>query len=567
MSRGYRTISAGSSVDESLFGFKRGGTKAEKTQQQDTHNVTQSAPAHGRRAAPKETLDIVTKDGIRKLIVPSQTETVGPLVLNRQEYSRLQRDAVVRSASAVQRERIAAAKERDAQQQAATQRKLETTRTTAAPAPSDLDIEARQRNADLLAAAQQMIEEQEDEIRKMNEMIAQAKVYAIRDAQLSEKSAIKKELEEEERRLDDLMEYERVAALKEYDDREVHMREKLHRCALDIRSQISDREQQRLLEEELRDQETQAMLSQMRRMQEEEAAQDVMRREKGRRLLDEAALVNAETVKLRQQRTNAEREEDLKIVQYLKEKQQREEEAEKDKEEQRRAREIEVARLRALQEQAQDKVAERHALEARRQQDEIERQWRRKEAEKAQKDAKVASELNRQREIQIAQKQQYVQMQVQQDKADFVRVLQAQKESRQADVVKQDVEKQRSRQHAAVLRDQIKTKEEQCIEDRKAFFEEGVKLNAEAQARRDRLNEIKQRKLQELEALGVDSKYLGPIKRAVAATKSSPVHWPIHSENKIIILFQQFQFFVIIKCNAPKSLFGLLLWYYLYTCV
>ena len=33
-----------------------------------------------------------------------------------------------------------------------------------------------------------------------------------------------------------------------------------------------------------------------------------------------------------------------------------------------------MARLRALQEQAQDKMAERHALEARRQQDELERQ-------------------------------------------------------------------------------------------------------------------------------------------------------------------------------------------------
>lgn len=39
-----------------------------------------------------------------------------------------------------------------------------------------------------------------------------------------------------------------------------------------------------------------------------------------------------------------------------------------------RAREVEVARLRALQEQAQDKMAERHARDARRQQDELERQ-------------------------------------------------------------------------------------------------------------------------------------------------------------------------------------------------
>ena len=48
------------------------------------------------------------------------------------------------------------------------------------------------------------IEEEEDEIRKMNEMILQAKVYAIRDAQMQEKKAIKSELDQEQRRLDEV---------------------------------------------------------------------------------------------------------------------------------------------------------------------------------------------------------------------------------------------------------------------------------------------------------------------------------------------------------------------------
>ncbi len=39
-----------------------------------------------------------------------------------------------------------------------------------------------------------------------------------------------------------------------------------------------------------------------------------------------------------------------------------------------KAKDLEVARLRALQEHEQDKIAERHALEARRQQYELERQ-------------------------------------------------------------------------------------------------------------------------------------------------------------------------------------------------
>eukprot|EP00048_Salpingoeca_helianthica_P021820 m.14585 g.14585 ORF g.14585 m.14585 type:complete len:530 (-) comp6463_c0_seq1:162-1751(-) len=529
MSRnGYRTVSAGSSVDESLFGFKRGATKSQPAAAPaPTQTTVQSAPAHGRRAAGakgKETLDIVTKDGIRKLIVPSTTEQVGPLVLSKREFSRLQHAGTVRTKSAIQREREELAQAREQEMAALTLRKQETARTTAAGAPSELDVEAQQKNKALLAAAQRMIEEQEDEIRKMNEMIAQAKVYAIRDAQLAEKEAIKHELEDEERRLDDLMEYERVRALQEYEAREVHARDKLQRCALDIRTQISEREQQRLLDEELRDQETQAVIAQMRRMQADEAAQDAARRDKGRRLLEEAASVNQESLKLKAQRAEAEKHEELKIAAYLKEKQAREEELERDKELQRRAREVEVARLRALQEQAQDKVAERHALEARRQQDEIERQWRRKEAEKAEKDARAAAELLQQREHQIAAKEHFAAVQLQQDRADFMRVLQAQKESMVAEQGKQETDKARLRQHASALRDQIRTKEEQCVEERKAFFDEGARLDAEAHARRARLDEIKQRKLGELESLGIDAKYLGPIKRSIAASKTSPVH-------------------------------------------
>jgi hypothetical protein len=221
--------------------------------------------------------------------VPSNTEHVGPLVLSKREFSRLQNASTVRTKSALQRERQELAQvsflimhvyicvcvcvsvcvcvcvpladrksrlesvnahfdfeAREEEMAALAQRKHETTRTTAAQQPSELDVEAQQKNRELLAAAQRMIEEQEDEIRKMNEMIAQAKVrvcacvrafctyslplslslslsislsqrarqalgmltrpqvYAIRDAQLAEKEAIKRELIEEERRLDDV---------------------------------------------------------------------------------------------------------------------------------------------------------------------------------------------------------------------------------------------------------------------------------------------------------------------------------------------------------------------------
>ena len=49
-------------------------------------------------------------------------------------------------------------------------------------------------------------------------MIANAKVHAIRDAQVMEKSLISKEMKEEEMRLDTMMEIDRINAIRAAED-------------------------------------------------------------------------------------------------------------------------------------------------------------------------------------------------------------------------------------------------------------------------------------------------------------------------------------------------------------
>ena len=92
------------------------------------------------------------------------------------------------------------------------------------------------------------------------QLILNAKCHAIRDAQLIEKVDIKKEQLEEEKRLDEMMEVERLKALQEYEDREkaAHM-ERLVGAQV-LQQQITEREQLRLLDEEKKDQETKVPL-------------------------------------------------------------------------------------------------------------------------------------------------------------------------------------------------------------------------------------------------------------------------------------------------------------------
>lgn len=74
--------------------------------------------------------------------------------------------------------------------------------------------------SELLAKAKYMMEEQDDEIKKVNELVLNAKCHAIRDAQLREKEEIARVMREEELRLDDMMEIDRVKAVQDYEDRE-----------------------------------------------------------------------------------------------------------------------------------------------------------------------------------------------------------------------------------------------------------------------------------------------------------------------------------------------------------
>ena len=55
--------------------------------------------------------------------------------------------------------------------------------------------------------------------------------------------------------------------------------------------------------------------------------------------------------------------------------------------------------------------------------------------------------------------------------------------------------------HADDVRAQIRKKEQERISDRNAFFEEGVRLDEEARARRARLDEVKRKKLGELRSV------------------------------------------------------------------
>lgn len=88
------------------------------------------------------------------------------------------------------------------------------------PQMSHLDHEDLNRTNSVLRKAKQALDEEMDDIKKINQMISFAKVQTILDIQKEEKMKMQKIAEEAERSADQLMEAERLRALALLEERE-----------------------------------------------------------------------------------------------------------------------------------------------------------------------------------------------------------------------------------------------------------------------------------------------------------------------------------------------------------
>eukprot|EP00049_Salpingoeca_infusionum_P023540 m.12674 g.12674 ORF g.12674 m.12674 type:complete len:568 (-) comp5852_c0_seq1:321-2024(-) len=542
----YRVVSGTSQVDESLFGTASQPATRQRSQMRSNASGlsgffsgegTTQVGAGGRMSTrgsrgmqstqripeKPETQTIMTKDGMRTLIVPRKQTQETPLILPYSEYRRIRHNAVVITPEDLEYERKQRKIERDRRMEHSKRERerleaIDAERDQHAPL-SEFDLEAKERNEHLLAKARMQMEEQEDEIKKMNEMIMQAKVYAIRDAQLEEKEAIKREQELEEQRLDQMMELERIRGLKLEEEREAAIKKMRTARAQEIRQQITEAEQRRLIEEELRDQETQGLLANIKKMQQEDLEEAEKKREEARLMMDEVARVNQIALSVKAQRAEAERIEEEKMAEFLKQKAEREDALEQAKLEKKKEKDRELAALLSQQERALDKVAERHALAAKRQAEAVERKRRQAELIKAERQQKELAELQRVRQQQIEAREHLLAMQTQQEIDEFHRALAAQQASMEAEEALERERAARQAQHAAEVRTQIQKHEQVQRAEREEFFKEGKRLDEAANERRRRLDEIKAKKLQQLKAAGIDPKYIVPVQKVAKASE------------------------------------------------
>lgn len=359
--------------------------------------------------------------------------------------------------------------------------------------------------------ARHKLDEAIDEVKHMNQVMLYAQCVTVRDAQVLEKKAIAAERAEEERRIDMMMELERLKALRMYEEREQKRVEDRRKGAAVIRAQIEERAQDRLRKVELRQQEQDAMLQHIDKMKTDDRMETIKKKEAAKRLMEDVALANAEQIRLKNRQRELEQAEERQIASYIKDRDAREQAIQDEQRRIKAEKELEIARLRSKQEKAQDKQAELDALRARRAQEEYERNWRTREQDAGRRAAAINADLEHARREQMFEKEALLAEQAQLEKQEFERIIAVHKLTEQAERVKQQQEMALRRKNAEALAKQIAEVEEGRKKGRRDFLEEGNKLLAEKREREATIDSIRSRKLVELESLQVPKQYRGEL--------------------------------------------------------
>ncbi|XP_058606975.1 cilia- and flagella-associated protein 45 isoform X3 [Onychostoma macrolepis] len=500
--RRYRTRALTSHVDETLFG----------TPKQHSAGDMRNDPEGGskrlrtRSAPPKEphleTVRIITKDLIRDLRIPNEDPSGQSVILSSADFRRIMVESHVPSkeekAAVLQAQRQAREEAMDtAEQRKAQMRQADLSRQKNQNL-SELEAEARDRAQYLLERANTLRMEQEDEVKKLNELIQEVQCHVVRDAQIQEKKHNRAEWQEEEKRLDAMMEVERRRALETKEQIEQLRKQQRIDGKMCILDQIQMRLEEKMLQDELKEQEGQQLLENMERMQMEELRAIERKKEEQKNLLQEIQKINEENLLAKEQKNEEERLEDLRAVEYTHKKLEREAEYEAEQINIKKDKEKEVARLRALQERDRDHKAEQDEIRARRNQEAAAREWRRKEKEQNLRKLEVEEKLKAARLEQVTHKEHLLSIEAGRERAEFERVLRAQQELIEKEREKEVQQHRKIQRHAQAVRQQVREREMQAITQRRELFREGERLEEEARNRRARLDEIKEKKLREL---------------------------------------------------------------------
>ncbi|KYN39082.1 Coiled-coil domain-containing protein 19, mitochondrial [Trachymyrmex septentrionalis] len=505
-------------------------------------------PIHLKRSSAyegKEIGKIRDKSGTRKYLIPSKEPMVYPKIMTRKEYEDLkERSRVITkeerqtAVETAEKEREKLTKESLARKQAIRVMDMKKDREKD-PRTKEIEEEAKKRTMHILERAYNMRLEQEEEIQKCNRIILQTKCRAIRDAQIAEKKLMGQELLEEEKRLNDMIEEERRWAIKEESRKEEEKAAKRLRFAKILQEQIIENEEQRIIEFERKQEESRLINLNNIAWQQDEIEKLRNKEAENAKVRQEIAEGNEQLKHFKAMEEEENRIIDLRIQNYHRLKEEREARKAEEQKLERLKKERERTRMAMRTVQAYElqgikyhtshsvmlfslkliKTINVHAqideINAARVQEEVEREWRRKEKEEALKKLEALRILQKEREVQVNNKRIMQAIEIERERREFERIVRVQQASFSKEKKELEQKQQQALIHRSEILKQVNEKERERIAQRQKMFEEGLAIRTETAMRKKKLQDAMERKCQEMRENKVPDIYINEVKRMI----------------------------------------------------
>ena len=377
------------------------------------------------------------------------------------------------------------------------------------PRASLLEFEGEE--AKKILAEQNKVSKDDDAVKVMDKMVLYAKIATIRDRQLDERKVMEDVYKQKENRMDVMMELERLKEIQFLQDREKELKRQRMQGAKIVIEQIKESDHERMKKREQQERERIQMLKAMEKLAEEDKRRQEELRLRQQNQINEAVAANKIAQLAKQKKILEEKEEDLKILIFQREKDRQEEAILAEKKRIAAEKEIELQKLREKQKRSSDKQGELDAIRAKRAFEENERKERQKEEEKKLEQQRIMEMLVLENKKQKEAKEKILAEEAKREKEEFnKRIMEQMKEIEKEKQIALKKKEDNLKNQEAILK-QIAEKEELGKNSYQEKMEEGRKIKEKLDEYKKNLEAIRRQKIAELKSLNIKDKYIVPL--------------------------------------------------------
>ncbi len=350
-------------------------------------------------------------------------------------------------------------------------------------------------------------------VKQFDQICRKAKIATIWDRQMEERKMMEGMYLNKEKRLDEMMELERLKEIKFIEEREKFNKNNKIKSQKAVIEQIQDNDFERNKKREEIEREKILMLRQLEKMKEEDKKIIAMKKIEKQEKIKEFVHALDIMAQAKKKKILEEKEEDLKIKKFNLEKDAQEEKLLQEKKRIALEREREAQALREKQEKQKDKLDEVNEARARKAMIEEEIKEKKKMEEENLKRQKRIKEMVESNDLMLKIKKSLGEKEIEKDKEIIDKMnLENQKEEEE-EKIKKRIKLEKMIENKIELEKQIMNKEQREKNKRKKELEEGKKIMKEQDNYLKSLEEIRQQKIKELKDLNIKDAYIVPLEK------------------------------------------------------